>query len=167
MNAFTLWKPESVKVTNGEEHIGEFNLNERSYRQWCKLCGGHLLTRHPQWDVVDVYAATIPSFPFTPGVHVNYESTVLRMKDGCPSSALTSLTVAGPIVVVANTADTFAPLGGALSAQRRVHRVELGERRREHLAVAQEQPAPVRRIERQQGVAQSSRGVDGLRTSGR
>ena len=43
-----------------------------------------MLTRHPQWGVVDVYAATIPSFPFKPGVHVNYASTVLRMKDGLP-----------------------------------------------------------------------------------
>ena len=29
-------------------------------------------------------AATIPSFPFTPGVRVNYESAVLPMKDGLP-----------------------------------------------------------------------------------
>ena len=36
------------------------------------------------WGLVDVYAATIPSFPFTPGVHVNYESTMLPMKDGLP-----------------------------------------------------------------------------------
>jgi hypothetical protein len=34
--------------------------------------------------LVDVYAATIPSFPFAPGIHVNYESTVLPMKDGLP-----------------------------------------------------------------------------------
>jgi hypothetical protein len=34
--------------------------------------------------VVDVYASTIPAFPFAPEVHVNYESTVLRMKDGLP-----------------------------------------------------------------------------------
>jgi hypothetical protein len=39
---------------------------------------------HPQWDLVDVYAATIPSFPFEPGVHVNYESTVLPIRDGLP-----------------------------------------------------------------------------------
>jgi hypothetical protein len=43
-----------------------------------------VLTRHPQWNLVDVYAATIPEFPFEPGVHVNYESTVLPMKDGLP-----------------------------------------------------------------------------------
>jgi hypothetical protein len=84
VNAFTLWKPEAVKVTQGEDQIGEYNANEQSYRQWCKVCGGHLLTRHPTWGLVDVYAATIPSFPFTPGVHVNYESTVLPMKDGLP-----------------------------------------------------------------------------------
>jgi hypothetical protein len=73
-------------VTQGEDQIGEYHKNERSYRQWCKVCGGHLLTRHPEWGLVDVYAATIPTFPFTPEVHVNYESTVLPMKDGPPSS---------------------------------------------------------------------------------
>jgi hypothetical protein len=68
----------------GAEHIGEFHKTERSYRQWCKVCGGHLMTRHPEWNLIDVYAATIPDFPFKPGVHVNYEATVLRMKDGLP-----------------------------------------------------------------------------------
>ena len=84
VNAFTLWKPDAVEVTQGEDQLGEHHLNERSYRQWCKACGGHVMTRHPQWELVDVYAATIPTFPFEPGVHVNYESTVLRMKDGLP-----------------------------------------------------------------------------------
>jgi hypothetical protein len=31
-----------------------------------------------------VYAATIPSVSFKPGVHVNYQETVLAMKDGLP-----------------------------------------------------------------------------------
>jgi hypothetical protein len=84
VNAFTLWKPDAVEVTQGGDQLGEHHLNARSYRQWCKACGGHVMTRHPQWELVDVYAATIPTFPFEPGVHVNYESTVLRMKDGLP-----------------------------------------------------------------------------------
>jgi hypothetical protein len=84
VNAFTLWKPEAVSVTRGAELIGEYNKDERSYRQWCRACGGHVLTRHPEWGVVDVYAATIPAFPFVPEVHVNYASTVLPMKDGLP-----------------------------------------------------------------------------------
>jgi hypothetical protein len=84
VNAFTLWKPESVKVTKGEDQIGTFNMTERSYRKWCKACGGHLMTDHPEWGIVDVFAATIPDFPFQAGVHVNYAMTVLPMKDGLP-----------------------------------------------------------------------------------
>jgi hypothetical protein len=33
---------------------------------------------------MSTYAATIPSLPSTPGVHVNHESTALPMKDGLP-----------------------------------------------------------------------------------
>ena len=84
VNAFTLWKPESVKVTRGADKIGEFHKTERSFRQWCKECGGHLMTRHPHWNLIDVYAATIPDFPFKPGVHVNYQETALRFHDGLP-----------------------------------------------------------------------------------
>ena len=84
VNAFTLWPTGAVQVSEGEDQIGEFNANEQTYRQWCKVCGGHLMARHPQWDMIDVYAATIPSFPFAAGVHVNYESTVLPIKDGLP-----------------------------------------------------------------------------------
>ena len=32
--------------------------------------------------MVDVFAATVPSLKFVPGVHVNYGETVLPMKDG-------------------------------------------------------------------------------------
>lgn len=84
VNAFTLWKTEAVKVTKGESLIGEFHKTEKSLRKWCTRCGGHLMTEHPAWGLIDVYAATIPGFPFEPGVHVNYESTVLPMKDGLP-----------------------------------------------------------------------------------
>lgn len=84
VNAFTLWKPEAVKVTEGEEHIATYAKSERSERQFCSLCGGHVMTVHPQWGLVDVYAAFLPSLTFEPGVHVNYAETVLPMKDGLP-----------------------------------------------------------------------------------
>jgi hypothetical protein len=84
VNAFTLWKPGAVAITRGAEHVAEFAKNPQSVRQWCKRCGGHLMTRHPAWDLIDVYAATIPSFPFKPGVHVHYGETVLRIRDGLP-----------------------------------------------------------------------------------
>jgi len=84
VNAFTLWKPDAVKVTRGADQVGVYHRTERSYRKFCKACGGHLMTDHPHWDLVDVYAATIPRFRHQPAVHVNYAETVLRMKDGLP-----------------------------------------------------------------------------------
>jgi hypothetical protein len=84
VNAFTLWSPEAVKVTKGAEHVGTFHKTELSYRQYCRVCGGHLMTNHPPLKMVDVYAATIPAFAFTPAVHVNYAETVLPMRDGLP-----------------------------------------------------------------------------------
>jgi hypothetical protein len=72
VNAFTLWKPQNVRVTKGAEYIGKFARTEASHRQYCKRCGGHLMTDHPTFGLVDVYAATIPTLKFTPGVHVNF-----------------------------------------------------------------------------------------------
>ena len=84
INAFTLWKAQNVRVTKGAEHLGKFMKTEASNRQFCKRCGGHLMTDHPLLGLIDVYAATIPSLKFSPGVHVNYSETVLPMKDGLP-----------------------------------------------------------------------------------
>ena len=84
VNAFTLWKPEKVKVTKGADFVGHFMKTKMSDRQYCTKCGGHLMTNHPPLGLVDVYAATIPSVKFIPGVHVNYAETVLPMKDGLP-----------------------------------------------------------------------------------
>lgn len=84
VNAFTLWKPEKVKVTKGAESLMQFMKTKKSARAFCRQCGGHVLNDHPPLKLVDVYAATIPSLPFKPGVHVNYAETVLPMKDGLP-----------------------------------------------------------------------------------
>jgi hypothetical protein len=84
VNAFTLWKPENVKVTKGEDHIGHFAKTPKSDRQFCTRCGGHVMTFHPPFGLIDVFAATIPGVKFAPGVHVNYAQTVLPMKDGLP-----------------------------------------------------------------------------------
>ena len=84
VNAFTLWKPEAVRITRGADNIGAFHKTPKSNRKWCKTCGGHIFTEHPLWGVTDVYAATIPDFPYRPGVHVNYQETKLRIKDGLP-----------------------------------------------------------------------------------
>lgn len=84
VNAFTLWKPSAVHVTRGAETIGSYNKTPRSYRKWCKSCGGHVFTEHPHWGLIDVYAAALPEFAFRPAVHVNYQESVLRVRDGLP-----------------------------------------------------------------------------------
>jgi hypothetical protein len=84
VNAFSLWKADAVKVTKGAEHIATFQKTPMSQRQYCAKCGGHLMANHPPLGLIDVFAATIPSLVFAPGVHVNYGETVLRIKDGLP-----------------------------------------------------------------------------------
>jgi hypothetical protein len=84
LNAFTLWQPDAVKVTQGAASIGTFIKTPASLRKWCKKCGGHLFTDHPGFGLVDVYAALLPKLRFEPGVHVNYAETVLRIHDGKP-----------------------------------------------------------------------------------
>jgi hypothetical protein len=84
VNAFTLWPPSAVTITKGAESLGQFQRTDRSIRRWCTRCGGHVMNEHPGWGVVDVYAATIPGFRFTPQFHVNYAESVLRMDDGLP-----------------------------------------------------------------------------------
>ncbi len=42
------------------------------------------MTAHPTLDMIDVYAATIPDYPFTPNLHVYYAERVLTVRDGLP-----------------------------------------------------------------------------------
>jgi hypothetical protein len=71
-------------VKRGREFIATFAKTAVSERQFCNKCGGHLMTNHPTFGLVDVFAATIPSLKFKPGIHVNYAETVLPMRDGLP-----------------------------------------------------------------------------------
>jgi hypothetical protein len=84
VNAFTLWKPDAVRITAGAEHVGMYKKTPASERQYCKKCGGHLMTNHPTLGLVDVFAGILPTLKFSPGVHVNYVETVLPIRDGLP-----------------------------------------------------------------------------------
>ena len=84
VNAFTLWKPEQVRVTRGNESMNTYNKTPQSFRRWCIHCGGHVLTEHPTFGLTDVFAAVIPSFPFQPALHVHYQESVLPVRDGLP-----------------------------------------------------------------------------------
>jgi hypothetical protein len=73
-----------VTVTRGEAEIGVFHKTEQSHRQFCRTCGGHVMTAHPPWNLVDVYAAIIPNLRFEPKLHVNYGEKVVSVRDGLP-----------------------------------------------------------------------------------
>jgi hypothetical protein len=84
VNAFSLWKPQAIRITAGEGHVATFAKTAASERKYCRECGGHLMTNHPPFGLVDVFAATIPALAFAPTVHVNYAEAVLPMRDGLP-----------------------------------------------------------------------------------
>jgi hypothetical protein len=84
VNAFTLWPPEALKITKGAKDIATYNKTANSFRKWCKNCGGHLFTDHPPMNLVDVYAAMLPTLDFKPSLHVSYGEKVLSIRDGLP-----------------------------------------------------------------------------------
>ena len=84
VNAFTLWQPSALRITRGAEHIGTHAKTDTSHRKWCTRCGGHVFTDHPGMGLVDVYAAVLPELEFKPGLHVHYQETKLRIRDGLP-----------------------------------------------------------------------------------
>ena len=73
-----------MTITKGEQNVSTYHKTELSHRQFCRICGGHLMTRHPPLNMIDVFAATIPGVKFAPQLHVNYAESVLPMRDGLP-----------------------------------------------------------------------------------
>ena len=84
VNAFTLWKPDDVKVTKGGESVRKFQSSTMSIRCYCAECGGNVFVEHPTLGLIDIPAGLLTTFSFEPTVHLNYEDSVLPMKDGLP-----------------------------------------------------------------------------------
>lgn len=84
VNAFTLWKPDALKITKGADNLGTYKKTEQSHRKWCQSCGGHVFTDHPPLGFVDVYAAIIPQMKFEPQLHIFYGEKAVSIKDGLP-----------------------------------------------------------------------------------
>jgi hypothetical protein len=84
VNAFTLWPSQAVEVTKGRDNIATHRKTEHTCRQFCRICGGHVMATLVHLKIVDVFAATIPGLVFVPQLHVFYSETVLPMHDGLP-----------------------------------------------------------------------------------
>ena len=81
---FTLWPSGAVRITEGADKVGSYRKGSNSLRRFCSVCGGHLMTEHPQWKLIDVHAAIIPDLPSRPGVHVNCGEAVPPIREGLP-----------------------------------------------------------------------------------
>ena len=84
VNAFSLWPPDGVRITKGEENVATFNKTETAFRKFCKICGGHVMSDHPGMGLVDIYATIIPDLAHEPTLHVYYDNKTISMTDGLP-----------------------------------------------------------------------------------
>ncbi len=84
VNAFSLWKPESVNITNGTEQIGTFAKTEASHRKFCTKCGGHIMTDHPGMGMVDVYLNCVDGLEHQGAMHIYYGEKTMSVPDGLP-----------------------------------------------------------------------------------
>lgn len=84
VTAFSLWAPEALRFTKGEDNILSYNKTDNSFRKSCKTCGGHLYTDHKPMGLIDIYPAVIADMSFEPSMHVFYGASVLPIKDGMP-----------------------------------------------------------------------------------
>ena len=81
--SFTLWKPDQVKITRGEELIGTFAGSEMSNRLYCIECGAHVAVDHPGLGLIDT-RTPLNGLTFKPVAHLNYEEKIVAIKDGLP-----------------------------------------------------------------------------------
>ena len=84
VSTFLLWKADQVEVTKGAELLGGFQSSEFSNRRFCTKCGAGIMTEHPQAALTDFRPGIFPTVAFVPSVHLNYEETVLPVRDGLP-----------------------------------------------------------------------------------
>ncbi len=84
VTSFGLYPMDSVRITNGEAHVGSFSKTEKAARKFCKTCGGHVITEYPGYGLVEVYPALVPDMVHKPTVHVHYASKTVSVTDGLP-----------------------------------------------------------------------------------
>ena len=84
VNGAALWPRDKLNIIQGQDNIQSYAHSEGHNRSWCTKCGGHVFTDHIPFGLVDLYASVIEDFDFQPAIHVNYESTIMPIKDGLP-----------------------------------------------------------------------------------
>ena len=73
-----------MSLIKGAEFLGRFESSDISDRRYCTKCGSHISVDHPTLGLIDVRIGALRDFQFKPKVHLNYDETILPMKDGLP-----------------------------------------------------------------------------------
>jgi hypothetical protein len=84
VNAFSLWPPENVKVTAGEDKLASYARTPASHRKFCSDCGGHVLSEHPDLGMTDVYLNIVPTLQHQGTMHIFYGEKSMSVPDGLP-----------------------------------------------------------------------------------
>lgn len=84
VNAFSLWSPDNVKVTAGEDKLGSYARTDASHRKFCTNCGGHVLSDHPGMRMMDVYLNIVPTLAHQGTMHIFYGEKTMAVPDGLP-----------------------------------------------------------------------------------
>ena len=85
VNAFTLWKPEAVQVTQGaEQHRHVTTRRRTAIASGARPAAATSSPSIPAWGSSTCTRRSFRTSRTRPGVHVNYQETKLRIKDGLP-----------------------------------------------------------------------------------
>lgn len=84
VNAFSLWPPENVRVTAGEDKLASYARTPASQRRFCTDCGGHVLSEHPDLGMTDVYLNIVPTLSHQGTMHIFYGEKSMSVPDGLP-----------------------------------------------------------------------------------
>jgi hypothetical protein len=84
LQAFSLWTPNSIEVSEGLDKLGTYTKSGDSHRKFCTECGGHIMNERPDLGMNSVYVNLTPALDQQATLHVYYEEKTISIVDGLP-----------------------------------------------------------------------------------
>ena len=81
-----LFHSHQIQLVSGEEKLSLFKRTSDtgSIRKFCSDCGAALFNEHPDIELTDIMAVSIPDLEFNPKLHTNYAEKIVSFNDGLP-----------------------------------------------------------------------------------
>lgn len=86
VSAPVLWPRDKVRFTKGEAQLRHYSHtgHAQAGRYSCGVCNGLVGVYLFEAGLFDIFAGLVRDLTFTPTLHINYENTILPIKDGLP-----------------------------------------------------------------------------------